>query len=298
MSLNRYPTSDGLQLAFRDDDFTIPGIGAPCIVLHHEFPRNSNFWAGWVPHLSRYMRVVRPDLRGLGLSRVPLETYKPSMDLFVQDALSLLDHLGVEKAVWVGDGTGDMLGLTLAAKHPDRIQALVLCDAVSWVDGDALNASAGKEKDGDAVWFGPGAQEIFAKYGMREYGRYAIRNQPQLKGRSKAYLTWYEEQIAMTDRNLARLFYISLLNVDCRPFLKDIKAPTLLLSGSADGVASAKDRQYILENIPNSREVVFDGPGIGLYYSRPDLCASEVKKFLAGLGIIKAKDNLLAKVLP
>ena len=281
-----FRAGDGAELAYRYDDFTEPGSNAPCILLQHEFPFNSNFWSGWVPRLGLHLRVARPDLRGLGLSRVPLPLYNPTLDVFVDDAVALLDHLQVEQVVWASAGTGTLVGLTLAAKHPDRVQALVLCDSLSHVDPTHLNQELDKEsKEGD-VWFGPDAPETFVRHGMREYARFTLRNWPNLQGRSPGFLAWYEEQVALTDAHLARRFYQTPIRVDCRPYLKDISAPTLLLDGSHHGVAPKSDQEYLLAHLPDARQVVFEGDGIGLYYSKTELCVREVKKFLAERGII------------
>jgi 3-oxoadipate enol-lactonase len=55
-------------LHYRVDDYTDPWRATPTIVLQHGFGRSSQFWYSWVPYLSRFYKVVRPDLRGLGAS--------------------------------------------------------------------------------------------------------------------------------------------------------------------------------------------------------------------------------------
>ena len=49
-------------------DYTDPWRNAPTIVLQHGFARSSKFWYQWVPYLSRFYKVIRTDLRGLGRS--------------------------------------------------------------------------------------------------------------------------------------------------------------------------------------------------------------------------------------
>lgn len=50
------------------DDYTDPWKRAPTIVLQHGFARSHRVWYSWVPYLSRHYKVVRSDLRGMGLS--------------------------------------------------------------------------------------------------------------------------------------------------------------------------------------------------------------------------------------
>ena len=55
-------------LLYRVDDYTDPWKHAGTILLQLGFGLSSRFWYSWVPYLSRFYRVVRPDMRGLGLS--------------------------------------------------------------------------------------------------------------------------------------------------------------------------------------------------------------------------------------
>src|SRR5689334_15584701 len=54
------------------DDYTDPWKNAPAVLLQHGFGRSSQFWYSWVPYLSRYYKVLRPDLRGCGNSAAGL----------------------------------------------------------------------------------------------------------------------------------------------------------------------------------------------------------------------------------
>jgi len=52
------------------DDYSDPWKHAPILMLQHGFSRSHRVWYSWVPYLSRFYKVVRADLRGLGLSAV------------------------------------------------------------------------------------------------------------------------------------------------------------------------------------------------------------------------------------
>jgi lipase len=75
-------------------------------------------------------RVYAPDLRGHGLS-----TWEPPWDLdsHVADLVETLDDLGVERLSVLGHSFGGRLALELAARHPDRVETLVLLDPAVWV---------------------------------------------------------------------------------------------------------------------------------------------------------------------
>lgn len=112
--------NQGQKLYFEDR-----GSG-PCIVLGHSFLCNGEMWAGQVPRLAERFRVVNIDLRGHGRS-APVTTDGTLYDL-VGDVLAVLDHLGIERAVWAGLSVGGMVALRAALTVPERVVGLVLLD--------------------------------------------------------------------------------------------------------------------------------------------------------------------------
>lgn len=91
-------------------------------------------WGGRFRRLATFrltsFRVLAPDLRGHGLS-----TWEPPWDLdrHTADLVETLDGLGLERVSVVGHSFGGRLGLELAARHPERVDALVLLDPAVWV---------------------------------------------------------------------------------------------------------------------------------------------------------------------
>ncbi len=76
------------------DDCTDPWRDAPYLILQHGYGRAGTFWYSWVPYLSRFYRIVRPDMRGLGLSSrdFDLETQMSMQDL-TGDLVAIIDAL-------------------------------------------------------------------------------------------------------------------------------------------------------------------------------------------------------------
>ena len=74
------------------DDYTDPWRDAPYLLLQHGYGRSGRFWYSWVPYLSRFYKVVRPDLRGLGQSEAPddLETGL-NVEAYIDDLLAIID---------------------------------------------------------------------------------------------------------------------------------------------------------------------------------------------------------------
>jgi pimeloyl-ACP methyl ester carboxylesterase len=96
----------------------------PLVVLLHGFPE---FWYAWRHQLvglaERGYRAVAIDLRGYGDSDKPPRGY--DLWTLAGDVAGLVPALGEDRAVVVGHGWGGVVGWTVAALHPRRVNALV-----------------------------------------------------------------------------------------------------------------------------------------------------------------------------
>jgi len=99
---------------------------APPVLLLHSIGTTQHVWDPQAAVLARRFRVIRPDLRGHGLSEVVPGDH--SMSDFAADQLALLDALGINTAHVVGLSIGGRIAQALAAKHPDRVASLLLLD--------------------------------------------------------------------------------------------------------------------------------------------------------------------------
>ena len=105
---------------------------APPVLLLHGSGPGVTAYANWrltIPELSTALRVVAPDLVGFGFTERP-EGERYDMDTWVGQVVGLLDALGLERASVVGNSFGGALALRLAARHPDRVERLVLMGSV------------------------------------------------------------------------------------------------------------------------------------------------------------------------
>src|SRR5450830_854366 len=111
------------------------GSGFPVLLLHGSGPGVSA-WANWrllLPVLAQTRRVIAPDLLGFGYTDRPADPSDNAhyrMDKWVQQAVDLLDALGIAQADLVGNSFGGALALALAIKHPQRVRRLVLMGSV------------------------------------------------------------------------------------------------------------------------------------------------------------------------
>lgn len=126
-------TSDG-----EDIWYETAGEGPP-LVLCHGLGGNTAVWFQQVPHFADRYRVISWDQRGFGRSSNTEGRHGPVTA--VADLRALLDHLGVERCVVVGQSMGGWAALGAALQEPDRVAAVVLASTTGGVRVDDLLGS-------------------------------------------------------------------------------------------------------------------------------------------------------------
>jgi pimeloyl-ACP methyl ester carboxylesterase len=103
-------------------DVTVHGPDdAPAVLLLHGFPQTSHCWRHVLPHLSG-RRLVLPEQRGYSPGARPPDVEDYRLPRMVEDALGILDALGIEQADVVGHDFGAAVTWQLAARHPARVR--------------------------------------------------------------------------------------------------------------------------------------------------------------------------------
>lgn len=121
------------------------GTGDPILLLHGSGPGVSA-WANWrltIGALSGEFRLLAPDLAGFGYSVCP-ENMLHTRQSWLDQVVSFLDVLGVERAHVIGNSFGGSMALALAINHPQRVSKLILMGSV----GVPFEITEGL----DAVW--------------------------------------------------------------------------------------------------------------------------------------------------
>lgn len=113
---------NGVEIAYYEAG---PREGAP-IVLCHGFPELAFSWRHQIQALADAGRwVIAPDQRGYGLSSKPAVVADYDMDHLTGDLVGLLDHLGVDKAIFVGHDWGGLVVWQMPLMHPERVAAVI-----------------------------------------------------------------------------------------------------------------------------------------------------------------------------
>ncbi len=116
---------DGVRIHYQ-----LFGEGAPAVLLLPTWSIvHSDFWRKQVPHLAERHTVVTFDGPGNGASDRPADASAYAHRGFADDAIAVLDAVGIEQAAIVSVSKGACWGLVLAAEHPDRIPAAVFIAA-------------------------------------------------------------------------------------------------------------------------------------------------------------------------
>ena len=117
---------NGIEINYRDT-----GGDGPVVLFSHGFMMNHTMFDAQLEALASDYRCVAWDERGFGGTRAPGPfTYWDSAN----DALALLDHLGIESAVFTGMSQGGFLSMRAALTAPERVRALVLIDSTADLD--------------------------------------------------------------------------------------------------------------------------------------------------------------------
>jgi pimeloyl-ACP methyl ester carboxylesterase len=226
---------------------------APAVLMLHGLGASLHTWDAWAQALSATHRVIRLDLPGSGLSEPdPANDYTDARSIAL--VLALMDQLGVARASIVGHSIGGRIAWTLAARHPERTERLVL------VAPDGF-ASPGFE-------YGKAA-EVPAVLGAMRYvmPKAVLRMNLAPTYADPSFLTdelttrYHDLMLAPGARDAMFKRLEQTVLTDPVPLLTTITAPTLLVWGEADAMIPVANAQDYLGAVKGSRLTTFSGVG-------------------------------------
>src|SRR5579863_8646988 len=104
--------------------FERTGAG-PALIFLHGLGGNHLSWWQQIPYFMRWYECVALDQRGFGLSADPEDLFNAAHP---GDLAALLDKLGIERAVLIGQSMGGWTIVGYALEHPERVAAMVMAD--------------------------------------------------------------------------------------------------------------------------------------------------------------------------
>ena len=240
-------------------------------LLYPGYCRNIEFWRAWVPLLGRDYRVLRMDARGYGDTSKPPPGSPLTTAMLANDAIGLMDELGIKRVHWVGESTGGAVGLVAALNHPDRIASITLCNTAAKMGDETVSTYAiGEANQGAAI----------EKYGVAEWCRRTLQYRMDVKHAPAGLDDFVPREMAKTPTHIAVAAFKLFSTVDLMPRLPEVKAPALLIVGSKCTDRRIRHMAEMRDKLQRAKLVQLEGYDYGIHFLAPDAVVAEVRKFL------------------
>lgn len=214
---------------------------APVVLLAGSLGSTLEMWDAQVPALAERFRVVRYDARGHGRSPAPPGPY--GIDDLVDDAVVLLDRLGVARAHVVGLSLGGMMALRLAAREPDRVDRLaVLCTS-------SLLGPRSAWEDRARLVRAQGTSAVAATVVQRWFTSAVRAERPGL-------VEAMEAMVAATSAEGYAACCEAIAAMDLRRDLARVVAPTLAVAGADDPATPPEHLAVIADGVASGQLLV------------------------------------------
>ena len=284
----RYATSpDGTSIAYQvHGEGPLDLVLVPGFVSHVELLWEEPSFGRFLRSLASFSRLIVFDKRGQGLSDRPGRP--PTLEESMDDLGAVMDTVGTEQAAIFGISEGGPMSLLYTATHPERVTALVLygtfarmlkaSDYPEGVHEDLFDSWGARVR---SEWGGPVGVEMWAP---------SERDNPD-------FARWWARLLRQGTSPSGAIDLMDLYReIDVRPALPAIAAPTLVIHRRDDVVVPARQARYMAEHIDDADYVELDGadhlPAIG-----GDDLIDEIEEFLVGSRGAHDVERSLATVL-
>jgi 3-oxoadipate enol-lactonase / 4-carboxymuconolactone decarboxylase len=215
---------------------------APAALLLHSLGTCGEVWDEAARALSRSFRVIRPDLRGHGLTEVTDGPY--TIDQLARDALALLDALAIRAAHVAGLSLGGMVAQATAGLSPGRVLSLTLAStALALPPPERWRERAQAVRSGGTAAI---ADEVLGRWVTPEQARSA-----EARGLRAMLLRTAPEGYAAAAEALA--------DADLAPAARALRVPALVLAGDRDVVTPVATAAALSRALPGAELVVIQG---------------------------------------
>lgn len=244
------------------------------LVSHLEVGLEEPRARAFLDRLAGRNRVVVLDRRGTGLSE--RLGAMPGPEGSIQDILATLDHLGVQRTWLFGSAAGGTQALAFALRHPERVAGLVLygASAVGWRRPDAPWGL-----DDDRL-----PRFLQSLTDPAHYVR-SLRCVAPSVADDPAVQRWHARMLrqAATPHALAQIIE-ALRDVDLRPELRRLEAPTLVIHRRGDRLVPPEAGRQIAAAVPHAELHLLDGEDHLPWVGDADAVLAAIEGFVARAG--------------
>lgn len=245
----------------------------PTALLWHSLFVDERTWGRVLPDLVQDRRLVLVTGPGHGVSGDPGRRY--TMDDCAEAALEVLDTLGIDSPVdWVGNAWGGHVGITFAARHPDRVRTLVTAGTPIQPYGlaDRLSTSlllAVYRMVGPIAYLTNAVADALLSQSTRTSDPSAVRLVRDCFAGA--------DRVRMTNAVIS----VSFNRIDLKPVLSAVQAPTLFITGSAHPDWSPEQMRAAAALLPHCATHVVEGAAYLVPLEAPTELAHHVRDFWA-----------------
>ena len=274
----RYCTgSDGTALAYATAGQGPPLFKAQHFMTHLEHDWHSPTFGPFYREMAANYQFVRHDQRGNGLSeRNPVDI---SFECFVQDFGVVADATGIERFPIYGLSQGAAVAVAYAARHPERVSALILQGG--YVRG---RFKRGVMSDDERAKVDALITLIRTGWGQDHPAFRHMFTTMFIPGATIEQMDSFDEmmRVATEPDVAARIFKINA-QIDVSDITHRVQAPTLILHSRSDAVSPFDEGRRLAASIPDAQLVVLDSPNHITLHDEPAMprVIAEIKRFLA-----------------
>jgi len=277
-------TEDGRKLAYKRT-----GSG-PTLVCHGGGPGFSSLYLGDLGGLDERLELILLDPRGTGGSDRPADPRAYAIEDYVDDLEALRRHLGLERIDLLGHSHGGMVAITYAARHPERVERLILASTLArWGPEPQAAMEAGVAARADESWYPDAKAALEAEQAGdfstdEEMEELALREFPfyfaHFGDEERAYL----ETLRADSTNSDPLRYFNeevWETFDLRADLERITAPALVITGADDFITGPVPAAEIEQGLADVSKVIIPNCGHLIFFEAPEAFCEAVVSFLS-----------------
>lgn len=246
--------------------------GAATVLLSSGLGGSGAFWLPQLPALAEHFRVVTYDHRGTGRTGGEVPQGCTIADM-ADDALQVLDQLGIARCHFIGHAIGGLIGLEIALRRPERLDRLIAIN--SWSKGDPHTARCFAVRRELLLRSGPDAfvqaQPIFLYP-----ANWLAQNVERIGREEAAALAHFPGATTVLRRIDAALAF----DLDDR--LGEIHTPTLVLATRDDVLVPYSRSQRLAAGLPRARLELLPFGGHSVTVVEPDTFNQLAVGFLTG----------------